>query len=379
MISMRFSTLSAVRTPGRERPSSTSVIATAGRIPTTTVRASSTLAMAAMFASMRPMKESTISSAEMSIRTPRARVSAMRAVRSSWRVIARRSCMSTWMLTRRQSPILRIGMRSIEPSAGGPRSDPQPRPPQRNREGACERRLGDHVPQLDPEVDHRLRDLRPDAADDALRANEPGRGHGLEEMLGHQGVDRRHPGDVDHRDGRTGVDDLLQQRLHHDLRPRAVERADEREGEDPVPQLDDRCRQLEHLLLLACDDLVAPLLVYLGGVETEFVEHEVDSPDGVSERRRVALQVGAQVLEQGLLEREDEGCRLGGREPLERARPRDLRQQVARLVPGGRGDVLLRAPVLKDAAEGPEKPARLLQELVVSHQVAAQRRRFELV
>ena len=34
--------------------------------------------MAAMLASMRPMKESTISSAEMSISTPRARVSAMR-------------------------------------------------------------------------------------------------------------------------------------------------------------------------------------------------------------------------------------------------------------------------------------------------------------
>src|SRR5262249_29205683 len=298
MISMPFSTLSAVRTPGSESPSSTSVIATAGRIPTTTVRASSTLAMAAMFASMRPMKESTISSAEMSIRTPRARVSAMRAVRSSWGGSARRSCMSTWMLTRRQSPILRIGMRSIEPSAGGPRSDPQPRPPQRNREGACERRLGDHVPQLDPEVDDGLRDLRPDAADDALRAHEPGRGHGLQQMLGHQGVDGRHAGDVDDRDARAGVDDLLEQGLHHDLRPCAVERADERQGEDTVPQLDHRCRQLEHLLLLARDDLLATLLVHLGGIEPELVEHDVDAPDRVRERRRVALQVGAQALEQ---------------------------------------------------------------------------------
>ena len=35
---MPFSTSSAVRTPGSERPSSTSVIATAGRMPTTTVR-----------------------------------------------------------------------------------------------------------------------------------------------------------------------------------------------------------------------------------------------------------------------------------------------------------------------------------------------------
>ena len=50
-------------------------MATAGRMPTTTVRASSTRAMAAMLPSMRPMKESTISSAEMSISTPRARAS----------------------------------------------------------------------------------------------------------------------------------------------------------------------------------------------------------------------------------------------------------------------------------------------------------------
>ena len=49
----------------------------------------------------------------------------------------------------------------------------------------------------------------------------------------------------------AGVDDLLQQALHHDLRARAVERADQREREDAVPQLDHRRRQLQHLLLLA--------------------------------------------------------------------------------------------------------------------------------
>ena len=69
---MPRSTSSAVRTPGSDSPSSTSVIATAGRMPTTTVSASSTRDIAAMLASMRPMNESTISSAEMSISTPRA-------------------------------------------------------------------------------------------------------------------------------------------------------------------------------------------------------------------------------------------------------------------------------------------------------------------
>ena len=71
---MPASTFSAVRTPGSDKPSSTSVMATAGRMPTTTVCASRMRDIAAMLPSMRPMNESTISSAEMSISTPAARV-----------------------------------------------------------------------------------------------------------------------------------------------------------------------------------------------------------------------------------------------------------------------------------------------------------------
>ena len=71
------STFSAVRTPCSDSPSSTSVIATDGCIPTTTVSASSTRDIAAMLPSMRPMNESTISSDEMSISTPLAAVSAI--------------------------------------------------------------------------------------------------------------------------------------------------------------------------------------------------------------------------------------------------------------------------------------------------------------
>ena len=44
---------------------------------------------------MRPMKESTISKPEMSIKTPRALVAAIRDVRSSCSCIASRSCIST--------------------------------------------------------------------------------------------------------------------------------------------------------------------------------------------------------------------------------------------------------------------------------------------
>src|SRR5262245_51924034 len=174
--------------------------------------------MAAMFASMRPMKESTISRAEMSISTPRARVSAMRAVRSSCSVMARRSCMSTWMLTRRQSPILRIGMRSIASSRGrGTLSEGQPGLRECDGERIAEARLDDHVLQIDPEVHDGLCDLRADPADDALGAHQAGRRDGLQQVLGHQRVHCGDAGDVDDRDARPGLDDPLEQALHDDL------------------------------------------------------------------------------------------------------------------------------------------------------------------
>jgi hypothetical protein len=87
-----------------------------------------------------------------------------------------------------------------------------------------------------------LRDLRADAADDALGAHEARRRDSLQEMLGNQRVHGGHAGDVDDRDARAGVDDPLEQGLHHDLRARAVERADQWQCEDAVPQLDDRRR-----------------------------------------------------------------------------------------------------------------------------------------
>src|SRR4030095_615512 len=89
--SIPLSTFRAVRTPGSESPSSTSVMATAGCMPTTTVSASSTRDMAAMLPIMRPMNESTTSSEEMSMSTPREWCLTIWFVRSSCRVMATRS------------------------------------------------------------------------------------------------------------------------------------------------------------------------------------------------------------------------------------------------------------------------------------------------
>ena len=136
---------------------------------------------------------------------------------------------------------------------------PRAAPARRRRPGSPWRRR----PSSTPEVDDGLRDLRPDAADDAVGAHQPGGRDRLDQMLRHQRVDGRHAGDVDDGDLGAGVDDALQQVLHHHLRARAVERADQRQREDAVPELDDRRRQLQQFLLLARDDLLAGPLVAL--------------------------------------------------------------------------------------------------------------------
>ena len=69
-ISRPFSALSAVRTPLSDSPSSVSVIATAGRMPTMTVSASNSREIDPIMVSIRPMNESTISTAVMSMITP---------------------------------------------------------------------------------------------------------------------------------------------------------------------------------------------------------------------------------------------------------------------------------------------------------------------
>src|SRR5262245_18111704 len=314
---MPFSTLRAVRTPGRARPSSTRVMATAGRMPTTTVSASSTRAIAAMLPSMRPMKESTTSRAEMSMRTARARALTMRSARSSCSVMASRSCMSTCTVTRRYSPILRIGMRSMAASGRALRraGDGEAVALQRHGEGAGQRGLARHVAQLHSQVHDGLRDLRTDPADQAVRSHESGRGHRLQEMLGDQGVHRGHARDVNDGDGGARLHDACEEGFHDELGPLAVERADQGQGENALPQLDDRGGELEHAALLAGDDSLAALLVDLRGVEAELVEEHGQGPQLGGEGGSVLGELALQPGEDGFLQREDERRRLRGGEP----------------------------------------------------------------
>ena len=258
---MPRSTFSAVRTPGSDRPSSTSVIATAGCMPD----------------HHRPRVEDARHAGDVGdhpadervddLERPRCR--SARRGRRCWRSRrsgrpaasgASRSCMSTWMVTSRKSPILRIGMRSM-------------------------RRLG--LARAAGRAGHRRGRVRFSASAKAsasvalvvtsprstprctmvwaicgrmplMMQSAPIRRAAvtvLSRCCADQRIDRRHAGDVDDRDLGAGLDDALQQRLHHDLRARAVERADQRQGQDAVPQLHHRRRELEHLLLLPQNDL----------------------------------------------------------------------------------------------------------------------------
>src|SRR5665213_349231 len=270
---MPRSTFNAVFTPVSDRPSSTSVMATAGRMPTATVSASRMRDTAAMLSSMRPMKLSTISSAEMSISTPLAPWATILAVKSSSSAVASWSCISTWTVTSSASPNFNIGMRSISadpvvveafPVVGGGALElgyGPSGPAQRDLKGIRQRRLADDV-ELDAEMNHGLGDLRTDAADDAIGAHEARRRRRFQKMLRRQGIDRRHAGNVDDGDLGAFGDDRLEQIFHHDLGPLAVERTDDRQGEDAFPQFYDRRREFQNLALLTRDDAFPTLLIH---------------------------------------------------------------------------------------------------------------------
>ncbi len=182
---------------------------------------------------------------------------------------------------------------------------------QRESEGVRERGTRMDALQVDAQVHDGLRDLRPDAAHDAVGTHEPDGGHRLEQVLRDQRVHRGHAGDVDDGDVGSGVHDALQQRFHHHLGAVAVERSDHRHGQHAVPQLDHRGGQLQQLFLLAADDVLARQLE--GG--DRVLRHPVHQRSAVPERGLEGGSVmghGLQLGEQRLLEREHEQAGVAG-------------------------------------------------------------------
>ena len=97
-------------------------------------------------------------------------------------------------------------------------------------------------------------------------------------------VDGRNTGDVDDRDIRTGLYDALQQGFHHDLRSRAIERADHRQCKHAIPQRHNGRGQLEHVLLLPENEFFATLLEDFRRVEPNGIHELGRRPDIIGKR-----------------------------------------------------------------------------------------------
>src|SRR5580692_725186 len=111
------------------------------------------------------------------------------------------------MVTSSSSPIRSMGMRSKSLLV----RDLVAAALERQRQRIGQIGLGDDALKLDSQMYDGLGDLRPNAADDALRAHQTKRGHRLQQMLSHQRIHRRYAGNVDDGHLGAGVDDLLQQ------------------------------------------------------------------------------------------------------------------------------------------------------------------------
>ena len=239
--------------------------------------------------------------------------------------------MSTWMVTSRNRPILRIGIFSmacrLTPSARRA-SRRGVGPAQRDRERIRQRRFGGDLGQIHAEMHDGLRDLRADAADDAIRAHQSGGGHGLQECCATSVSTVGTPVMSMMAMRRAGAHDGLQQAFHHDLRARAVERADQRQREDAVPQLHDGRRQLEQLLLLARDHFFAALHDTSRSCRARACRARPSRSTALGERVGSPLELTAQPGEQRLLQRQDERRRLRWRETLMRARARQCQSGI---------------------------------------------------
>jgi hypothetical protein len=97
------------------------------------------------------------------------------------------------------------------------------------------------------------------------------------------------------------IDDGLQQVLHGHLRALTIQSSDQRQGEDSVPQLDDRRGELGDFALLAHDDGFTALLELFEGQQAWLIQEQRDLPNQGDELR--GFQTGPlQHPEQHLLE-----------------------------------------------------------------------------
>src|SRR3954471_18562069 len=113
-----------------------------------------------------------------------------------------------------------------------------------------------HRPEVDAEVDERLRDARRQPGEDRARPHQPGRLDGLHEMVGDGHVDGRDAGDVDDHHLRPVRLDGAEELLGELSRALGVEHPDDRQDQQPPADLEHRRGELaDRRLLLANDPL----------------------------------------------------------------------------------------------------------------------------
>src|SRR2546423_4870293 len=382
---MPSSTSSAVETPFSSSPSSTRVMATAGCMPTTTVSASMIEAIAATSLSMRPVNESTISSSEISINRACAPVRSICSRARCCISITVRSSMSDWIETISTSPTLRMGTLNafiavpllrarLGVAARVDRHDALPCQLEGQPDAVAQLVAGDDTGQVYAEVNNGLRDGRADAGDDAGRAEQAHGGHGLNQVIRHLRVDGRHAGDVEDGDLGARLDDALKQALHHQLRAAAVERADQRQADDAIPDLHDGRRQLQHILLLLADDALALLDRRYEDERAEFVERFRYFVDLIDQQFGIVLILVTQEGQQRFFQAEDIKRRLRWTESLGGARFGDFQKQAANRIELFAAH-LFGVGVGDGRDEGAQKGLRIMAQLFAADQRLAEIRR----
>src|SRR5688500_759652 len=264
------------------------------------------------------------------------------------------------MVTSRVRPIRKIGIRSTS-LLRCVRRDRAPRALQGDRQGISQGRLRRNSLQVYAEVHDRLGDLWAHAADDAVGTHESDGGHCFQQVLRDERIDRRYSGDVNDCNRRARFHDALEQTFHHDLRTRAVERADHREREDPFPELYHGGRKLEHLLLLSYNDLFTRILERLDRQESKLVDELIHFPQRTGEPRRV-LNLATEHRLQRFLQREYERRSLAGAVSLARPFVRKLVKERSDGLPGF-GVKVVHLPALGGVSQQSQKVLRLSLQL----------------
>src|SRR4030095_1299792 len=168
----------------------------------------------------------------------------------------------------------------------------------------------------------------------------------------------------------------VSQTLHDDLRPRAVECADQGKRQHLVPQLDDGRGQLHELLLLPVDHSLTALPIHFDRIQAQLVQKYCEVPQDFGQPLAVVRDPLLRQIEQRLLEREHECSCFRGTESLHRPLLRNLAEIVLYHLPMGRRGVIACG---KSFSKQYQKLSGGLPQFGFLHQIPPQRQRGNFI